>query len=110
VLEALSGGAGYAVAGQASHSWYVPSLYLLVLFLCRWPLLDIENILLEPVTCRQDDLPPFPPTPGPPSKSISKCDDRCWSASTRRMLKVIALVQRTPLKEAAVEMIVQSFA
>jgi hypothetical protein len=78
--------------------------------LCWWPLLDIENILLEPVTRRQEDFPPFPPTPGPPSKSISKCDDRCWSASTRRMLKVIALVQRTPLKEAAVEMIVQSFA
>ena len=51
---------------------YVSSLDL---FLLRWLLLDIENVLLEPVARRQDDLPPFPPTPGPQSKTISKRDN-----------------------------------
>ena len=79
------------------------------LFLLRWPLLDIENVLLEPVARRQDGLPPLPSTPGPPMKAIPKRDDRCWSASTRGMLKVIALSPRAILEESAVEVIVQSF-
>jgi hypothetical protein len=46
------------------------------LFLLWWPFLDIENVLLEPVARRQDGLPPLPPTPGPPSKTIPKRDAR----------------------------------
>ena len=71
--------------------------------------LDIQNVLLEPVACRQDDFPPFPPAPSPPSKAILKCDDRCRSASTWSMLKIVALVFCTIFEESAVEMIVQPF-
>ena len=85
-------------------------VYLLDFFLLRRRLLDIENVLLEPVARRQEDLPPLPPTPGPPSKTISKRDDWQWSASTRRMLKLIALLRLAILEESAVEVIVQSFA
>jgi hypothetical protein len=81
-----------------------------IFFLLRWPFLDIENVLLEPVARRQDGLPPFPATPGPPSKTIPKRDDRWWSASRGRMLELIALVRRAILEESAVEVIVQSFA
>jgi hypothetical protein len=42
-------------------------------------------------------------------KAIPKRDDRCWSASTRGMLKVIALSPRAILEESAVEVIVQPF-
>ena len=68
--------------------------------------LDIENILLEPVARRQDDLPPFPSVPSPPSKAIPKRDDRRRSASTWSMLKIVALVLCAILEESAVEMIV----
>jgi hypothetical protein len=69
----------------------------------------IENILLKPVTRRQNSLPPLPPIPGPPSKAIPKRDDRWWRTSSRRMLKIIALVRRVILKEPAIEVIVQTF-
>jgi hypothetical protein len=72
--------------------------------------LDIQNVLLEPVACRQDDFPPFPPTPSPPSKAILKCNDRRRSAPTRSMLKIVALVLGAIFKKSAVEMIVQPFA
>jgi hypothetical protein len=49
---------------------------LSIFFFLRWLLLDIENVLLKPVSRRQDDLQPLPPTPGPPSKPISKRNDR----------------------------------
>ncbi len=74
------------------------------------PFLEIENVLLEPVACRQDDFPPFPPAPSPPSKAILKCDDRRRSAPTRSMLKIVALVFGAIFKKSAVEMIVQPFA
>jgi hypothetical protein len=87
-----------------------PLVYPLDLFLLRWPFLDIENVLLEPVARRQNGLPPLPPTQAPPSKTIPKRDARWWSAPTGGMLKLIALVRRAILEESAVEVIVQSFA
>jgi hypothetical protein len=72
--------------------------------------LDIENVLLKPVARRQDDFPPFPSGPSPPSKAILKCHDRCRSASAWSMLKIVALVLCAIFEESAVEMIVQSFA
>jgi len=72
--------------------------------------LEIENVLLEPIAGGHDDLSPFPSTPCPPSKAIRKRDARCWSASTGRMLEIIALVRLAILEESAVEMVVQSFA
>jgi hypothetical protein len=84
--------------------------FLSIFFSLRWPLLDIENVLLGPVACSHDSLPPLPSIPGPPSKAIPKGDDRRLSASTGRMLKLIALVRRAILEESAVEVIVQSFA
>jgi len=71
--------------------------------------LDIENVLLEPVARSQNDFPPFPSAPGPPSEPILKCDDRRWSAPTGGMLKIIPLVLCPILEESAVEVIVQSF-
>ena len=87
---------------------HVQAIYLspLNLFLLRWLFLDIEDVLLEPVARCQDDLPPFPSAPGPPPKAISKRDNRRWSASTWRMLKIVALVRLATLKEAAIEVIV----
>jgi hypothetical protein len=52
----------------------MPYVHTLNLFLLQWPFFDIENVLLEPVTRRQDGLPPLPPTPAPPSKTIPKRD------------------------------------
>jgi hypothetical protein len=80
------------------------------LLLIRWPRLEIENVLLEPVTGSHDRLSTLPPTPTPPSKTISKRDARCWSASTGCMLEIIALLPLAILEKSAVEMIVQSFA
>ena len=99
----------------ANTSWFHPfdkftHVYSHNLFLLRWPFFDIENVLLEPVARRQDGLPPLPPAPAPPSKTILKRDGWWWSAPTGRMLKLIALVRRAILKESAVEVIVQSFA
>ena len=85
-------------------------VYPLDLYLFRWRVLEIENVLLEPVASGHNPLSTSPPTPGPPSKTIPKRDAGCWSASTGRLLKIIALVRRTILEESAVEMIVQSFA
>src|SRR5438105_4588372 len=85
-------------------------IYPLDLFLFRWGVLEIENVLLEPVAGGHNLLSTSPPAPGPPSKTIPKRDARCWSTSTGRLLKIIALVRRTTLKESAVEVIVQSFA
>jgi hypothetical protein len=79
-------------------------------FVIRCPLLDIENVLLEPVAGGHNRLSALPTIPRPPSKAISKCDDRRLRASTRGLLKVIALLRLAILKESAVEMIVQSFA
>jgi hypothetical protein len=106
-------------AGHYLLSWWERILNLrqernhvhpLHLLLLQWTVLDIENVLLEPVARRQDDLPPFPSAPGPPSKTVPKRDDRWWSTSTRGMLKLIALVRLTILEESPVEVIVQSFA
>jgi hypothetical protein len=72
----------------------------------RRPRLDIEYVLLEAVAGGHDRLSTLPPTPTPPSKTISKRDARCWSASTGRMLKIVALVTRAILEESAVEVVV----
>jgi hypothetical protein len=77
-----------------------------IFFLLQWAFLDIENVLLKPVARRQDDLPPLPPIPSPPSKTIPKRDVWWWSAPTGRMLKLIALVRCAILEESAVEVIV----
>jgi hypothetical protein len=78
--------------------------------LFRWRILEIENVLLEPVAGSHNPFSTSPPTPGPPSKTIPKRDAGRWSTSTGRMLKIIALLRLAILKESAVEVIVQSFA
>jgi hypothetical protein len=80
------------------------------LLLIRWPRLEIENVLLEPVTGSHDRFSAFPSTPSPPPKATLKSDARCWSASTGCMLEIIALLPLAILEKSAVEMIVQSFA
>jgi hypothetical protein len=80
------------------------------LYLFRWRVLEIENILLEPVASGHNPISTSPPTPGPPSKTIPKRDARCRSASTWRLLKIIALLRLAILEESSVEVIVQSFA
>ncbi len=74
------------------------------------PLLDIENVLLEPVAGGHNRLSALPTIPRPPSKAIPKRDAGKWGTSTWGLLKVIALLRLAILKESAVEMIVQSFA
>jgi len=74
------------------------------------PLLDIENVLLEPVAGGHNRLSALPTIPRPPSKAIPKRDAGKWSTSTGGLLEVIALLRLAILKESAVEMIVQSFA
>ena len=76
------------------------------LLLIRWPRLEIENVLLEPVTGSHDRFSAFPSPPRPPSKAVLKRDARCWRASTGGMLEVIALLPRAILEKSAVEVIV----
>lgn len=73
------------------------------------PRLEIENVLLEPVTGSHDRLSAFPSPPRPPPETGLKRDARRWSASARGMLEVVALLPRAILEESAVEMIVQPF-
>jgi hypothetical protein len=71
--------------------------------------LDIQNVLLKSIARRQENLSAFPSPPGPPSKALLKRKDRRWSASTWRMLKIIALMRCAIFEEPAVEVIVQPF-
>jgi len=77
-------------------------MHPLDLLLLRLRVLEIENVLLEPVAGGHYLLSTSPPTPGPPSKTIPKRDAGCWSASTGGMLKIIALVRYAILKESPI--------
>jgi hypothetical protein len=92
-----------------AHATFIRN-HLLKRLLPQWPLLDIENVLLEPVAGGHDCVSTFPSPPSPPSKTIWECDLGRWSASTGGMLKVIALARLAILEKSPVEMIVQPFA
>jgi hypothetical protein len=99
----------HANTSKLQVSATVAHTYPLYLFLLRWLVLDIKNVLLEPVTGSHDRLSTVPSTPSPPSKPIAKCDNRQRSAATGRMLKLIAVLRVTSFEKSTVEVIVQSF-
>jgi hypothetical protein len=88
-----------------AHATFIRA-HPLKLLLPRWPFLDIENVLLKPITSGHNSVSTFPSPPSPPPKSIWECHSRRWSASTGGMLKVIALLSLAILKKSPVEMIV----
>jgi hypothetical protein len=63
------------ILGLHAYATFI-RVYSLNLFLFRWRVLEIENVLLEPVAGGHDRLSTSPPTPGPPSKTIPKRDTR----------------------------------
>ena len=83
------------------------SIHLILFYvLFRWLFFEIENVLLKPITGGHDHFSTLPPAPSPPSKTIPKCNDWRLAASTRSLLKIIALLRFTTLEESAIEMIV----
>jgi hypothetical protein len=70
-------------------------------------LLDLENFPLQPVPFGKKLLAPLPPVPGPPPQPLSERDSRRRRASSRCLLKVVALMAVPILEESPIEVIVQ---